>query len=574
MYLNTEAQKTNTYDAIVIGSGISGGWAAKELTQKGLRTLVLERGRDVKHVSDYPTTMSSPWEMQHRGRLPLELADRVPIQSKTGYAVNEYGHHFFVKDDEQPYIQEKPFDWTRGYQVGGKSLMWARWVQRWNEDNFLENGREGIGVDWPIRYADLAPWYSYVEKFIGVAGNKDGIKSVPDGEFLPAFEMNCLEKHFQKSVAAKYTDRHYIMSRTANLSKANKIHTDLGRSSCQSRNWCNRGCPFGAYFSTQSSTLPAAVKTGKLTLRPFSIVHSLIYDDKKNKATGVRVIDTNTLEMTEFYARIIFVNASTINTTAILMNSTSDRFPNGFGNDSGALGHYLMDHNYRIRVSGIYEGKEFDNSYYFGRRPAGTYVPRFRNLYGDKQKEFVRGYAYACGGSRQGWERGNGTEGFGADFKENISKPGIWTFGMTGMGEMLPHFDNKITLDITQKDKWGMPTLRFDCQWRENEDKMVIDAIEQAKEMMHNAGMKVTAAFDNHQAPGLAIHEMGTARMGRDPKTSVLNGFNQVHACKNVFVTDGAAMASSACQNPSLTYMAMTARAADFAVKEMKKMNL
>ncbi|MCU0339489.1 MAG: GMC family oxidoreductase [Spirosomaceae bacterium] len=574
MNFNIDAQKNNTYDAIVIGSGISGGWAAKELTEKGLRVLMLERGRDVKHVSDYPTTMSSPWEMTHRGRLPLELAERVPIQGKTGYAVNEYGHHFFVKDDEQPYLQEKPFDWTRGYQVGGKSLMWARWVQRWNEDNFLENGREGIGVDWPIRYADVAPWYSYVEKFIGVAGNRDGIKSVPDGEFLPAFEMNCLEKHFQKTVKAKFPDRHFIMSRTANLSKPAAIHTALGRAACQSRNWCNRGCPYGAYFSTQSGTLPAAVKTGRLTLRPHSVVQSLIYDEQKGKATGVRVIDANTLESTEFYARIIFVNASTVNTTALLLNSTSSRFPNGFGNDSGALGHYLMDHNYRIRVSGIYEGKEFDDKFYFGRRPTGTYVPRFRNLYGDKQKDFVRGYAYACGGSRQGWDRGNGMEGFGADFKENISKPGIWTFGMTGMGEMLPHFDNKLELDHSKKDKYGLPTVKFDCQWRENEDKMVIDAIAQAQEMMTAAGIKVTAAFDNHQAPGLAIHEMGTARMGRDPKTSVLNGFNQVHACKNVFVTDGASMASSACQNPSLTYMALTARAAHHAVQEMKKKNL
>lgn len=564
----------NRFDAIVIGSGISGGWAAKELTQKGLRTLMLERGRDVRHVTDYPTTMSAPWEMEHRGRLPLEMITKNPILAKTGYAFNEFGQHFFVKDDEHPFTQIKPFDWTRGYQVGGKSLMWARWVQRWNDVNFEENGREGIGVDWPIRYKDLAPWYSYVERFIGVAGNKDGLTSVPDGEFLPPFEMNCVEKHFQNSIGTHYNDRHFIISRTANLSKPTKIHTDLGRSACQSRNWCNRGCPFGAYFSTQSSTLPAAVKTGKLTLRPFSVVHSIIYDEKLGKATGVRVIDTNTLEMTEYFARIIFVNAATLNSTLILMNSISNRFPNGLGNDSGALGHYLMDHNYRIRVSGIYEGKDFDDKYYFGRRPAGTYMPRFRNLGNDRQKEFIRGYAYACGASRQGWERGNGSTQFGADFKENMTQPGPWTFSMTGMGEMLPHVDNKVTLNFEKKDKWGMPTLNIDCQWRENEDKMVVDAIQQAQEMMHKAGIKVTAAFDNHQAPGLAIHEMGTARMGRDPKTSVLNGFNQVHACKNVFVTDGASMASSACQNPSLTYMALTARAADYAVKEMKKLNL
>lgn len=574
MLLNLKSKKNNTFDAIVIGSGISGGWAAKELTQKGLRTLMLERGRDVKHVTDYPTTMSAPWEMEHRGRLPLDVIAKNPILAKTGYAFNEYGQQFFVKDEEHPFTQIKPFDWTRGYQVGGKSLMWARWVQRWNEVNFEENGREGIGVDWPIRYKDLAPWYSYVEKFIGVAGNKDGLASVPDGEFLPPFEMSCVEKHFQKSIGSHYDDRHFIISRTANLSKPTKIHTDLGRSTCQSRNWCNRGCPFGAYFSTQSSTLPAAVKTGKLTLRPFSVVHSIIYDEKTQKASGVRVIDTNTLEMTEYYARIIFVNAATLNSTLILMNSVSNRFPNGLGNDSGALGHYLMDHNYRIRVSGIYEGKDFDNNYYFGRRPTGTYMPRFRNLGNDRQKDFVRGYAYACGASRQGWERSNGTTQFGADFKENMTQPGPWTFSMTGMGEMLPHVDNKVTLNTDKKDKWGMPTLNIDCQWRENEDKMVVDAIQQAQEMMEKAGIKVTAAFDNHQAPGLAIHEMGTARMGRDPKTSVLNGFNQIHACKNVFVTDGASMASSACQNPSLTYMALTARAADYAVKEMKKLNL
>jgi len=574
MYLNLKAKENNTFDAIVIGSGISGGWAAKELTQKGLRTLMLERGRDVKHVTDYPTTMSSPWEMEHRGRLPLEVVAKNPIVAKTGYAFNEYGQQFFVKDEEHPFTQVKPFDWTRGYQVGGKSLMWARWVQRWNEVNFEENGREGIGVDWPIRYKGLAPWYSYVEKFIGVAGNKDGLASLPDGEFLPPFDMNCVEKHFQKSVASHYNDRHFIISRTANLSKPTKIHTYLGRSACQSRNWCNRGCPFGAYFSTQSSTLPAAVKTGKLTLRPFSVVHSIIYDEKTKKASGVRVIDTNTLEMMEYYARIIFVNAATLNSTLILMNSISNRFPNGLGNDSGALGHYLMDHNYRIRVSGIYEGNDFDNNYYFGRRPTGTYMPRFRNLDTDRQKEFVRGYAYACGASRQGWERGNGSTQFGADFKASMTQPGPWTFSMTGMGEMLPHVDNKVTLNTDKKDKWGMPTLNIDCQWRENEDKMVVDAIQQAQEMMQKAGIKVTAAFDNHQAPGLAIHEMGTARMGRDPKTSVLNGFNQIHACKNVFVTDGASMVSSACQNPSLTYMALTARAVDYAVKEIKKLNL
>ncbi len=574
MNFNIDAQKNNTYDAIVIGSGISGGWAAKELTQKGMKTLVLERGRNIEHIKDYPTTMSAPWEMPHRGRLPLEVTDQSPVPSKTGYAFNEYGQHFFVKDYEHPYTQVKPFDWTRGYQVGGKSLLWARWVQRWSDLDFEANLKDGHGVDWPIRYKDLAPWYSYVEKFIGVAGTKEGLPTLPDGEFLPPFELNCIEKHFKKELSKHYPDRHFFISRTANLSKAMPVHTALGRSSCQSRNWCGRGCPFGAYFSSNSSTLPAAAKTGNLTMRPFAVVHSIIYDEHKQKATGVRVIDANTKEMTEFYAKIIFVNAATLNSTLILMNSTSNRFPNGLGNDSGALGHYLMDHNYRGRIQGYYEGHDYDDSYYFGRRPAGTYLPRFRNAYNDKQTDFVRGYAMAGGGGRQGWERGNGQEGFGASFKESLTEAGIWTFGLTAMGEMLPHFDNKIELDHDKKDAWGIPTLKIDCQWRENEDAMTKDAIVQGKAMMEAAGFKVTAAFDNHQAPGLAIHELGTARMGRDPKTSILNGHNQMHSVKNVFVTDGASMASSACQNPSLTYMAMTARAADFAVNEIKKGNI
>ncbi|WP_128543153.1 GMC oxidoreductase [Larkinella soli] len=574
MNLNLKAARQNTYDAIVIGSGISGGWAARELTQKGLRTLVLERGRPVEHVTDYPTTMSNPWEMAHRGRLPLDLLEKSPVAAKANYVFNEYSGHFFVKDHEHPYTQVKPFDWIRGYQVGGKSLIWSRWTQRWAGFNFEDNARDGFGVDWPIRYADLAPWYSYVEKFAGVSGNRDGLETLPDGEFLPAFEMNCLEKHFKSVVDKKFPDRHFIMSRTANLSKAQKVHLDLGRSDCQARSWCARGCPYGAYFSSNSATLPAAARTGRLTLRPFSVVQSVLYDEQKGRATGVRVIDTNTKETSEYFARVIFVNAATLNSTLLLLNSTSRRFPNGLGNDSGALGHYLMDHNYRGRVAGVYEGKEFDQKYYYGRRPTGTYVPRFRNVLNDKQKDFVRGYAYACGGGRDSWGRGICMEGFGAEFKEELTKPGVWTFGMTAMGEMLPRFENHVRLNPAKKDEWGMPTLDIDCQWSENEDKMTLDAIRQAQEMMEAAGIRVTSAFDNHQAPGLAIHEMGTCRMGKDPKTSVLNGWNQMHAVKNVFVTDGSSMASSACQNPSLTYMALTARAADYAVKEMKKQNL
>ncbi len=570
MNLNIKATAANTYDAIVIGSGISGGWAAKELTQKGMRTLVLERGRPVEHVTDYPTTMSSPWEMEHRGRYPLAKTLDNPVNSKTGYAFNEYSGQFFVNEKEHPFGQIKPFDWTRGYQVGGKSLLWARWTQRWAPFNFTDNLTDGHGVDWPIRYDDLAPWYSYVEKFAGISGNRDGLSTLPDGEFLPPFEMFCVEKSVRDVWKKQFPDRHLIISRTANLSKAQPHHLALGRADCQSRNWCGRGCPYGAYFSTQSATLPAAQKTGKLTIRPFSVVHSIIYDDVKGKATGVRVIDTNTKQTTEYFAKVIFVNAATLNSTLILMNSTSRRHPNGLGNESGALGHYLMDHNYRGRVGGIYEGKEFDDQYYYGRRPTGTYVPRFRNVLNDKQQDFLRGYSYACGGSRENWNRGNAMDGFGADFKESLTKPGLWTFSMTAMGEMLPRFENHVKLNHDRKDAWGMPTLDIDCAWGDNEDKMTQDAINQAKAMMEAAGVKITYAFDNHQNPGLAIHEMGTARMGRDPKTSVLNGNNQVWGAPNVFVTDGASMTSSASQNPSLTYMALTARAADFAVKQVK----
>ncbi|WP_020601692.1 GMC oxidoreductase [Spirosoma spitsbergense] len=571
---NTTSPTANQYDAIVIGSGISGGWAAKELTQKGLKTMVLERGRPVEHVKDYPTTMSSPWEMAHRGRYPLEVLEKSPIQAKVAYAFNEYSGQFFIRDTDHPYQQTKPFDWIRGYQVGGKSLSWARWTQRWAPFNFEDNLKDGHGADWPIRYPDLAPWYSYVEKFAGISGNRDGLSTLPDGEFLPPFEMSCIEKSVRDAWKKEYADRHLIISRTANLSKAQPVHLALGRADCQSRNWCGRGCLYGAYFSSNAATLPAAAKTGKLTIRPFSVVHSIIYDERKKKATGVRVIDTNTKEMTEYYARIIFVNAATLNSTLILLNSTSHRFPNGLGNDSGVLGHYLMDHNYRGRVSGVYDGSDLDDKYYYGRRPTGTYVPRFRNVLDDKQTDFVRGYAYACGGQRAGWERGRGKEGFGADFKESLTTPGGWSFSMTAMGEMLPRYENHVRLNQTNKDQWGMPTLDIDCAWSDNEDKMTQDAITQAKAMMEAAGIRVTAAIDNHQNPGLAIHEMGTARMGHDPKTSMLNKWNQLHAVKNVFVTDGASMASSACQNPSLTYMALTARAVDYAVREGKKGDL
>ncbi|MCY7350468.1 MAG: GMC family oxidoreductase [Cytophagaceae bacterium] len=571
MNLNLKAAAQNTYDAIVIGTGISGGWAMKELTQKGLKVLALERGRMVEHVTDYPTTMLKPWEIAHRGEMPPEDKTANPVVNKC-YAYNENTQHFFVKDQEHPYIQDKPFDWIRGYQVGGKSLLWARWTQRWGEHDFEANAREGIGTDWPIRYKELAPWYSYVEKFAGISGNRDGLPQVPDGEFLPPMAMNCLEKHVKSQLDAKYQGRHLIISRTANLSEAGPQQQAVGRGSCQYRNLCARGCPFGAAFSTNAATLPAARATGRLTLRPDSVVHSIIYNEQKKRATGVRVVDAKTKEMTEYFAKIIFVNASTVNTNLVLQNSTSSRFPNGIGNDSGVLGRYVMAHNYRVSGSGSYEG--FEDQYYFGRRPTGIYIPRYRNFGTDKQTAFLRGYSHSGGAGRASWGRGNGMPGFGAELKNSLIKPGIWSFSINAMGEMLPYEDNRIWLDDTQKDQWGMPLVHIDVAWKENEDAMSRDAVVQIQEMLEAVGLKNVSARDNHQNPGLDIHEMGGCRMGRDPKTSMLNGFNQMHAVKNVFVTDGASMASTACQNPSITYMALTARAADYAVKELKKGNL
>lgn len=562
--LSTRGIAGNTYDAIVIGSGISGGWAAKELCEKGLKTLVLERGRNVEHIKDYPTANNNPWDFPHRGRLPLKTLEENPIVSRC-YAFDESTQHFFVKDNEHPYSQEKPFDWIRGYQVGGKSLMWARWTQRWSDLDFEANAKQGIAVDWPIRYKDIAPWYSYVEKFVGISGNRDGISHLPDGEFLPPMEMNCVEKHLKSSIEKNYQNRHLIISRTANLTKGLK-----GRGPCQYRNLCSRGCPFSGYFSSNSATLPAAKATGNLTLRPFSVVHSIIYDEQKQKAKGVRVIDTNTKEETEYYAKIIFVNAGTLNSTLLLLNSTSSRFPNGLGNDSGVLGHYLMDHNYRGHISAQFDG--FQDSYYYGRRPAGVYIPRYRNVGNDKQSSFIRGYAFAAGGSRI---TGNVTnEVMGAAYKEALTKPGPWSLRMTGMGECLPYYENKVTLSQEKKDAWGIPQLVIDCEFKTNEVNMLKDILSSGSEMLEQAGFKNITAHDNNQAPGLGIHEMGTARMGKDPKSSILNANNQVWGAQNVFVTDGACMTSNACQNPSLTYMALTARAVDYAVKELKRQNL
>lgn len=562
--INSKGVEQNTFDAIVIGSGMSGGWAAKELCEKGLKTLVLERGRHVEHIKDYTTAMLAPWQLPYRDTLSLKEKEENPIVSSC-YAYTPSTEHFFVKDKEHPYEQIKPFSWIRGYQTGGKSLMWARWTQRWSDLDFEANAKQGIAVDWPIRYKDIAPWYSYVERFVGISGNRDGIPHLPDGEFQPPMEMNCIEKHFKKSVESNYDNRKVIISRTANLTKGLN-----GRGPCQYRNLCSRGCPYAGYFSSVSATLPAANATGNLTMRPFSVVHSIIYDADKKRATGVRVIDANTKKMTEYFARIIFVNAGTINTALILLNSTSPAFENGLGNTNDVLGRNLMDHNYRGHIEASYDG--YQDEYYYGRRPAGIYIPRYRNVGKDVQKDFIRGFAFAAGGSRR---TGNITDAtIGAELKEQLSEPGPWDMWMTGMGECLPYADNRVTLSKDKKDDWGMPLVQINCEYKENEVSMLKDLLASGAEMLEKAGFKNIEASDSHQAPGLGIHEMGTARMGRDPKTSILNAYNQIWDAKNVFVTDGACMTSNACQNPSITYMALTARAADYVVQELKKRNI
>lgn len=568
--INIDIQKKNTFDAIVIGSGISGGWAAKELTEKGLKTLVLERGRDVRHIVDYPTTMTQPWEFEHRGQLPLDIRKENPIVGKC-YAFYEGTQQFFVKDKEHPYIQEKPFDWIRGYQVGGKSLLWARQTQRWSKYDFEGPARDGFAVEWPIGYDDLAPWYSHVEKFAGISGNKDGLDNLPDGEFLPPHEMNCVEDYFSKKVAEKYKDRQIIIGRAAHITEPQPIHTEQGRAKCQHRTICERGCPYGGYFSSNSSTIPWAMRTGKLTLRPHSVVHSIIYDEKKGRATGVRIVDANTKEMIEYYAKIIFVNAAAINTNLILLNSTSSRFPNGLGNDSGVLGKYVAFHNYRARVSAEFDGyldKTTD-----GRRPNSPYIPRFRNVY-KQETDFLRGYAAGFGANRM--SLGN-QSGLGEELKSNLFQPrklGGWSVGSHMMGETIPKESNFVALDKDLKDPFGIPQLRISVGYDDNDEKMVKDYLEQVSEMFTMAGFTNIRTSDSKQAAGLDIHEMGGARMGKDPKTSILNKWNQIHSCPNVFVTDGAAMTSTSTQNPSLTYMALTARAANYAVEQMKKKNL
>ena len=568
--LNIQGKGTaeNTYDAIVIGSGISGGWAAKELSEKGLKTLVLERGRDVKH-GEYPTAMMEPWEFEAGGRVAPATVERQAKQNRTGYTTHPAAAHWFVDDVDNPYSEVKRFDWMRGYHVGGRSLLWGRQSYRIGDIDFEANLKDSWAVDWPIRYKDLAPWYGHVEEFAGISGKAEGLAQLPDGKFLPPWEMNCLETHISEQIREKFTDRIMTIGRAANLTQPHN-----GRGGCQSRNRCIRGCPYGAYFSSNASTLPAAFATGNLSLRPFSIVSELIYDKEKGKAIGARIIDAETNEVIEFYAKVIFCCASAVASTSILLNSKSDRFPEGFGNDSGELGHNLMDHHFKVGASGSTD--EFNDQYYKGRRPNGIYVPRFRNVSKETtQKDYIRGFGYQGSASRVDWARGIAEfNRFGAKFKADMLEPGPWRFGMGAWGEHLPYHDNKMFLNNDLLDKWGQPTVTFDCDYKENEMAMRKDAQASAIEILDAAGLKDVKGFDDGSAPGLCIHEMGTARMGRDPKTSVLNGFNQVHTSPNVFVTDGSCMTSSACLNPSLTYMALTARAADHAVNELKKGNI
>jgi choline dehydrogenase-like flavoprotein len=558
----------NTYDAIVIGSGISGGWAAKELTQKGLKVIMLERGRNIEHIKDYVNATKEPWEFPHRGGRTQQMIKDYPVL-KRDYPLNETVLDYWVKDSESPYTEIKRFDWFRGYHVGGRSLMWGRQSYRWSEQDFEANAKDGFGVDWPIRYKDIAPWYSYAEKFAGISGSKEGLAVLPDGEFLPPMDMNIVEKDVAARIKQHYKGtRHMFIGRVANITEPKP---EQARTNCQYRNRCWRGCPFGAYFSTQSSTLPAAMATGNLTLRPFSIVTKILYDKDSKKATGVEVLDAETNKTYEYKSKIVFVNASALNSTWVLMNSATDIWPDGLGSSSGELGHNVMDHHLGIGAGGLVEG--YEDKYIFGRRPNGIYIPRFRNIGTDK-RDYVRGFGYQGGASRQGWNREIAEFSVGADFKNALSEPGNWSMGMGGFGEILPYHENKITLDKTKKDKWGLNVLAFDVELKDNEKKMRIDMLNDAKEMLEAAGVKNIMGRDGDGTPGRGIHEMGTARMGRDPKTSVLNANNQVWDAKNVFVTDGACMTSASCVNPSLTYMALTARAADFAFNELKKGNL
>ena len=559
----------NTFDAIVVGSGISGGWAAKELTERGLSVVMLERGFDIQHGKDYEKSNKPVWEYPHRGGRTQQMVKDYPFL-KRDYPLNERNLHYWASDKDSPYTETKRFDWFRGYHLGGRSLMWGRQSYRWCEADFEANAKDGIAIDWPIRYKDLAPWYTHVEKFAGIQGSYENLPQLPDSHFLPAIELNVVEKHVAAKIKEHYKNtRTLIIGRTAHVTGL--LDHSPQRQKCVYRDMCWNGCPLGAYFSTQSSTLPAAMATGKLTVGINSIVKEIIYDKDTKKAKGVRVIDAETNQTKEYFSKIIFLCASALNSTWILMNSATDVWPGGLGSSSGELGHNVMDHHFRVGASGEIDG--FDDKYYFGHRPTGFYIPRFRNFGGDK-RDYLRGFGYQGGASRNGWGREVAELSIGAELKDALSEPGGWRIGATAFGETLPYHENKITLNKNVKDKWGLPVLDFDVEFKENEKKMRVDMKGDMKEMLEIAGVKNVNEYDGDNAPGMGIHEMGTARMGRDPKTSVLNGNNQVWDCRNVFVTDGACMTSASCVNPSLTYMALTARAAAYAVDELKKMNV
>ena len=554
------------YDAIVIGTGISGGWAAKELCEKGLNTLVLDRGRNINH-GDYPTANKEDWELTNHGKLSLEELKDYPVQKRAAY-LDHSTKDYWVKDIEDPYIEDKPFDWIRGNHVGGRSLTWGRQVYRWSDLDFEANGKEGIAIDWPIMYKDIAPWYDYVESFIGVSGMAEGLAHLPDGNFLPPMDFLCIEEYAAKKIREIYDDRIITMGRVANLTVPHK-----GRGSCQYRDRCIRGCPIGAYFSSQSSTLPAAAATGNMELRPYSMVTDIEYDESIQYANKVKGIDGETGEFFEFSARLIFLNASTLGSTQILLNSLSSRFPNGLGNDSGQLGHNLMDHHCYAGASG--DSDLFKDQYFEGKRANVIYLPRFKNVNKKNQtSKYKRGFAYQGSGAREGWWRAIKEAEFGVGFKEASLRPGKWQMGLIGFGECLPHFENKVTLDAKRRDKYGMPLLKIDMKWRENEIAMREDMVSDAGEILENLGFQEVTTFDHLGNPGGVIHEMGTVWMGHDPKSSILNKWNQMHSVKNLFVTDGSCMTSSACQNPSLTYMALTARAVNYAVEQLRKGNL
>jgi choline dehydrogenase-like flavoprotein len=568
--INGKATKDNTYDAIVIGSGISGGWAAKELCEHGLKTLVLERGRNVVHNKDYPTATLNPWDFPHRGHMTDKFLKENPLITEAA-GFGEDTAHFFIKDKDHPYVQEKPFEWIRGYQVGGKSLIWGRACPRWSHFEFTAPARYGYGIEWPIGYEDVAPWYSHVERFAGICGNRDGLESMPDGEYMPAFDFNCVEKSVQQNISKKYKDRFMIQGRWAQLTQPTALHLEQGRGKCQARDLCMRGCPFGGYFSSVSSTLPWAQKTGNLTIRPFAVVHSIIYDQQKEKATGVRIIDANTNQSVEYYAKIVFVNASALNSNLVLLNSTSSRFPNGLGNDNGLLGKYICFQNYRGSINGSVDG--FEDKYYYGRRTAECMMANFRNLH-KKDTDFVGGYMAFMGAWRGRGAGDQATEQIGAAYKEAMSEPGGWNMYMYIQGETVPKEISQVSLSKDKKDQWGIPQLVMNVGYDDNDERMLKDFLTQASEMLDAGGVKDIQQHDNHWAPGRDIHEMGGCRMGKDKASSLLNKWNQLHQCKNVFVTDGACMTSTANQSPSILYMALTARAANYAVDELKKGNL